>query len=269
MNGEQVEFPDFWLNFGNPWEIQRYDVIYDVGFGGSITSMPGGQGEIRAIWEPKELVQALAYDVPIPGYKTDNTLGIRLWSAKPKKQFDLYDFNAGRYQQSVSEKQNAENITQVLYPNDNTPEGKELRLRQQYFFVCATLQDIVRRFKKTSRPWSEFSSQVAIQLNDTHPTLGVVELQRILIDYEVGLAGLRARKARGRAGEGRAVGARGRAGGGAGAGAGAGQGGRQGRKNGRLEGFAESSPFTPVPSNVRPPPRSHHRASSGTRAGRL
>ena len=160
VNGEQVELPDFWLLQGNPWEIQRLDVVYIVGFGGSITSMPGGQGEVKAIWEPKEFVQAVAYDVPIPGYNTDNTLGIRLWSARPCKMFDLSNFNAGRYQEAVQEKQAAENITQVLYPNDNTPAGKELRLRQQYFFVSASLQDIVRRFKKTGRPWKEFPDQV-------------------------------------------------------------------------------------------------------------
>ena len=162
----------------------------------------GSHGEMRSRWEPAEYVQAVAYDVPVPGYDTDTTINMRLWSSKPNKQFDLADFNAGEYEKSVKEKQRAENITSVLYPNDSTPAGKELRLRQQvrggkkfffwflnsefqFFFVCATLKDIIRRFKRSQRPWSELPTQVSIQLNDTHPTLGIVELMRILVDEEV------------------------------------------------------------------------------------
>lgn len=122
--------------------------------------------------------------MPIPSNKTKTCLNIRLWSSKPTKKFDLAQFNEGNYDKSVSEQQKAENITSVLYPNDNHMVGKELRLKQQYFFVCATLKDIIRRFKKTNRPWSDFPNQVAIQLNDTHPTLGIVELQRRLVDNE-------------------------------------------------------------------------------------
>ena len=177
VKGQQVEFPDYWLNFGNPWEVPRLDVVYEVRFYGECRGDGAG-------WQGGEKVEAVAYDVPIPGFQTANTINIRLWSSKPKKKFDLQSFNEGNYQKSVDEQQRAENITSVLYPNDNTMAGKELRLKQQYFFVCATLQDILRRFKKTSRPWSEFPTQVAIQLNDTHPSLGIPELMRLLVDVE-------------------------------------------------------------------------------------
>lgn len=178
--GQQVEFPDYWLNFGNAWEVPRMDVCYDVRFYGQVTQ---GEGQ-AAKWIGGEIVEAVAYDVPIPGFNTFTTINIRLWGSKPQKQFDLQSFNDGNYQKSVEEQQRAENITSVLYPNDNTMAGKELRLKQQYFFVTATLQDILRRFKKKSRKWSDLPDKVAIQLNDTHPSLGIVELQRLLVDEE-------------------------------------------------------------------------------------
>ncbi|ORY48562.1 glycosyl transferase [Rhizoclosmatium globosum] len=156
MDGYQTEFPDYWLNFGNPWEIERLDVCY----------------EIRSA------------DIPIPGYDTKNCINIRLWSSKPTKEFDFASFNDGNYDKSVEEQKAAENITAVLYPNDNHMVGKILRLKQQYFFVSATLQDVIRRFKKSNLPWNQFPNQVSIQLNDTHPTLGIAELQRILVDEE-------------------------------------------------------------------------------------
>jgi glycogen phosphorylase len=120
----------------------------------------------------------------VPGYSTRTTNNLRLWQARPTREFDLEKFNAGDYESAVREQQRAETISAVLYPNDNIEVGKELRLKQQYFWCCASLHDIVRRFKKTKRPWHEFPEQVAIQLNDTHPTLAIVELQRILIDIE-------------------------------------------------------------------------------------
>eukprot|EP00834_Sanchytrium_tribonematis_P005983 NODE_404_length_8016_cov_1.092965.p1 type:complete len:802 gc:universal NODE_404_length_8016_cov_1.092965:6267-3862(-) len=184
IQGYQCEFPDFWLNVSNPWEVARFDVSYEVRFYGHVTKIEEKDGKVRYKWEGGETIQAVAYDVPIPGYKNKTCLNIRLWSSKPNRQFDLQSFNAGDYEQSVREQQRAESITSVLYPNDNHMLGKELRLKQQYFFVCATLKDIVRRFKKTNRPWEEFPSQVAIQLNDTHPTLGIAELMRRLVDIE-------------------------------------------------------------------------------------
>lgn len=128
---------------------------------------------------------AVAFDVPIPGYKTPTTNNLRLWSSKAAhEEFDFQKFNKGEYESSVAEQQRAETISAVLYPNDNLDRGKELRLKQQYFWCAASLFDIVRRFKKTKKPWSAFSDLVAIQLNDTHPTLAIVELQRILVDLE-------------------------------------------------------------------------------------
>lgn len=180
-DGFQTEVPDYWLNFGNPWEIERSDVNYTVNFGGVVRSVPTKLGTMH-IWEPAEKVIALAYDYPVPGFGTKNTINIRLWSAKPTNEFDFASFNDGKYDKSVEEQHRAETITACLYPNDSHEDGKTLRLKQQYFFVCATLQDIIRRFKKSGDPWKEFPNQVAIQLNDTHPTIGIVELQRILID---------------------------------------------------------------------------------------
>lgn len=183
IDGYQVEFPDYWLNFGSQWEIQRLDVNYEVRFRGFVTKIQEGD-RLRYVWEGGEKVVAVAHDYPIPGFNTKNTINIRLWSSKPKKEFDFASFNDGQYDKAVEEQKNAENISSVLYPNDNFMAGKILRLKQQYFFVCATLQDILRRFKKSGRPWSDFPNQVSIQLNDTHPTLGIPELQRILVDEE-------------------------------------------------------------------------------------
>ena len=184
VDGFQAEYPDYWLTFGNPWEIPRLDVAYDVCFGGKLKTGKSPTGKPITVWEPSERVVAMAYDYPIPGFGTKNTINIRLWSSKPTTEFDFASFNEGNYDKSVEEQYRAENITACLYPNDNHAGGKALRLKQQYFFVSATLRDIIRRFKKTGEPWSEFTNQVAIQLNDTHPTLGIVELQRILVDEE-------------------------------------------------------------------------------------
>ncbi|KAI9090808.1 glycosyl transferase [Phlyctochytrium arcticum] len=184
VDGYQTEYPDYWLTFGNPWEIQRLDVSYDVRFRGYVDKYIDAKGDTRYRWDGGEKVGAVANDYPIPGFGTRNCINIRLWSSKPKKEFDFASFNEGNYDKSVEEQKAAENITSVLYPNDNHMVGKVLRLKQQYFFVCATLQDIIRRFKKTGRPWTEFPDQVSIQLNDTHPTLSIVELQRVLLDEE-------------------------------------------------------------------------------------
>ncbi|KAJ3081071.1 Non-essential glycogen phosphorylase, partial [Quaeritorhiza haematococci] len=184
IDGYQTEFPDYWLTFGNPWEIQRLDVSYEVRFRGYVQKVTDENGRPRYLWEGGDKVVAVAYDYPIPGFHTNNTINIRLWSSKPKREFDFASFNEGNYDKSVEEQKAAENITSVLYPNDNHMVGKILRLKQQYFFVYATLQDIMRRFKKANLPWSEFPNQVAIQLNDTHPTLGIAELQRALVDDE-------------------------------------------------------------------------------------
>ncbi|ODV61590.1 glycogen phosphorylase [Ascoidea rubescens DSM 1968] len=185
IDGYQVETPDYWLTFSNPWEIPRHEIQIPVDFYGFVEEEFNPQtNETKKIWKGGERVIAVAYDFPIPGYSTKNVNNLRLWSAKPTTEFDFSKFNSGDYQNSVRLQQRAESITAVLYPNDNFDQGKELRLKQQYFWVAASLHDIVRRFKKTKRPWSEFPLQVAIQLNDTHPTLAIVELQRIFIDLE-------------------------------------------------------------------------------------
>lgn len=156
-----------------------------IQFFGGVRKVTKEDGKTASVWEGGEVVQAVAYDVPIPGYSTPTTNNLRLWSSKASGgEFDFQKFNSGDYESSVADQQRAETISAVLYPNDNLERGKELRLKQQYFWVAASLYDIVRRFKKSKRPWSEFTDQVAIQLNDTHPTLAIVELQRILIDNE-------------------------------------------------------------------------------------
>lgn len=156
-----------------------------VQFFGNVRKGTNEEGKPVSVWEGGEIVVAVAYDVPIPGYDTPTTNNLRLWSSKASGgEFDFQKFNSGDYESSVAEQQRAETISAVLYPNDNLERGKELRLKQQYFWVAASLYDIVRRFKKSKRAWREFPEQVAIQLNDTHPTLAIVELQRILVDVE-------------------------------------------------------------------------------------
>jgi starch phosphorylase len=184
VNGYQMEVPDYWLD-NNPWEFPRHEITVDIQFYGRVKNYQDENGKIVHSWEDGEIVQAVAYDVPIPGYGTKTTNNLRLWSSKASSgEFDFQKFNAGDYESAVADQQSAETISAVLYPNDNLERGKELRLKQQYFWCAASLFDIVRRFKKTQRAWNEFPDQVAIQLNDTHPTLAIVELQRILIDKE-------------------------------------------------------------------------------------
>nr|AOE43320.1 glycogen phosphorylase 2/a [Cavenderia deminutiva] len=150
VNGEQVELPDYWLNYGSPWEIERLDLSYPIWFYGYVAEK---DGELH--WEPGEKILAVAYDYPIPGFNTYNTINIRLWSSKPSDEFDLESFNKGDYLGSIEERGKSENITNVLYPNDNTMAGKELRLKQQFLFVSATLQDILSQFKETGKPLKE------------------------------------------------------------------------------------------------------------------
>ncbi|KAL8932462.1 MAG: hypothetical protein Q9216_006827 [Gyalolechia sp. 2 TL-2023] len=184
VDGYQVEIPDYWLDF-NPWEFPRHDITVDIQFYGYVNKQQNDDGKTISVWQGGEIVQAVAYDAPIPGYQTSTTNNLRLWSSKASSgEFDFQKFNAGEYEGSVADQQRAETISAVLYPNDNLDRGKELRLKQQYFWCAASLFDIVRRFKKSKKPWSAFPDQVAIQLNDTHPTLAIVELQRILIDLE-------------------------------------------------------------------------------------
>ena len=177
VDGRQVETPDYWLADGNPWELPRPDVQYRVRFGGTVEQVDG-----RADWRPAQQVLATAYDIVIPGYATAATNTLRLWSARAVEELDLAAFNGGDYVRAASEKNLAENITRVLYPDDSTPGGRELRLRQEYFFCAASLQDLVARFFAAHDDAALLPAHAAIHLNDTHPVLAIPELMRILID---------------------------------------------------------------------------------------
>ncbi|CAK6447359.1 unnamed protein product [Pipistrellus nathusii] len=187
VNGWQVEEADDWLRYGNPWEKARPEYMLPVHFYGRVEHTPEG-----VKWLDTQVVLAMPYDTPVPGYKNNTVNTMRLWSAKAPNDFSLQDFNTGGYIEAVLDRNLAENISRVLYPNDNFFEGKELRLKQEYFVVAATLQDIVRRFKSSKfgcrdpvRTCFEiFPDKVAIQLNDTHPALAIPELMRILVDVE-------------------------------------------------------------------------------------
>jgi hypothetical protein len=181
-DGFQHENPDYWLNFGNPWEIERPNIAYPIKFYGHVSTVDVDNHQVFK-WDSGEEVTAVAYDTPIPGWNTPNTINLRLWSAKPSREFDLESFNTGDYVQAILAKQRAETISAVLYPDDRTYQGKELRLKQQFFMVSATLQDIIRRFLVThDASFDAFPEKVALQLNDTHPTIGVPELMRLLMD---------------------------------------------------------------------------------------
>jgi starch phosphorylase len=182
-DGEQVETPDPWLRYGNPWEIERPEFLYPVKFYGRVQQQTDHTGRLKIEWVETQEVMAMAYDTPIPGYRNDTVNNMRLWAAKSTRDFELSYFNHGNYEQAVGDKVYTETISKVLYPNDNVFEGKELRLKQEYFFVSATLQDILRRYRKThSSDFSHFTGEVAIQLNDTHPAIGIAELMRLFVD---------------------------------------------------------------------------------------
>lgn len=183
QNGHQVEKPDNWLRFNNPWEIQRPEHTFRVRFNGRIEERITESGRAYE-WKDTDDVLAVAYDTPIPGYKTENVNNLRLWSARSTNEFDLTSFNRGDYVEAVSDKARKETISKVLYPNDSTQNGKTLRLMQQYFFVSASIQDIVRRHKRMHDTFDSFSDMVCIQLNDTHPAIAIPELMRILLDEE-------------------------------------------------------------------------------------
>lgn len=183
QNGRQVECPDFWIGDGCPFEIPRPDITYPVRLYGEVTHGEDEKGNWCVNWVGGEIVQAMAYDNPIPGFDTYNTNNLRLWRACPSKEFDLDMFSAAAYADSVESRRKAEDLSAVLYPNDATYEGKELRLRQQYFFVSASLQDLLRDFiKRPNYKWSELPEKVAVQMNDTHPTIAVAEMMRLLVD---------------------------------------------------------------------------------------
>jgi len=182
VSGSQVEEPDAWLKDGYPWEVIRPEYVQRVHFGGHVEcATVNGRQQWR--WVAAEQVDGIPHDLPIVGYR-DAVNTLRLWSAKAVDEFDLEDFNKGSYVEAVESKVLAENLTKVLYPNDNTMAGKELRLRQQYFFVACSLKDILRRYRELNTGWDALPDKVFIHLNETHPSLVIPELMRILIDHE-------------------------------------------------------------------------------------
>lgn len=184
IRGYQVEMADNWLRVGNPWEIPRPRSLFPVKFYGHVEAIRNSQGENEHKWVDTQDVMAMAHDIPIPGYKNNTVNNLRLWSAKSSRELELDFFQAGDYFQAVQNKHESEIISKVLYPADHNQLGKELRFKQEYFFVAASLSDIIRRYKKRHSSFDEFSDKVAIQLNDTHPALAIAELMRILIDIE-------------------------------------------------------------------------------------
>ena len=183
-NGYQREHSDNWLRRGNPWEILRRDYLLPIRFFGRVESYRETGGQLAFRWVDCEVVMAMACDILIPGYGDNYVTNMRLWVAQSSREFNLEPFNQGDYMGAVQSKVLSENISKVLYPSDEAHAGKELRLKQQYFFSSATLYDIIRRFKKLNRAFAELPDFVAIQLNDTHPTIAIPELMRILIDEE-------------------------------------------------------------------------------------
>jgi starch phosphorylase len=184
IQGFQAETPDNWLRYGNPWEYARPEHLYPVKFYGRVNQYYDEKGGFRSDWVDAELIMAMAYDTPIPGYRNKTVNTMRLWAAKSSRDFNLDYFNHGDYHLAVADKDQSEIISKVLYPNDNVFEGKELRFKQEYFFVSATLQDIIRRYRKTHETFDRFADKVAIQLNDTHPAIAIPELMRIFVDQE-------------------------------------------------------------------------------------
>ena len=180
-DGWQIERTDQWLRLGFPWEVRRPEIEMTVGYGGYTEQVPDGAGGQRVRWVPERVVKGIPSDIPILGYRVTNTNFLRLWSAAPADEFDLDAFQVGEYWRAVEEKVRSENITKILYPNDAQPAGKQLRLEQQAFFVSCALQDCIRLLLRRS-PIQRFGDRFRIQLNDTHPSLAVPELMRLLMD---------------------------------------------------------------------------------------
>jgi starch phosphorylase len=183
-NGYQVERADEWLKFGNPWEIGRPEYTVPVGFGGHTLHIPNEGGGFKVIWQPATKVVGVPYDTPIAGFRSNTVNTLRLWAARSHQEFDFSLFNAGDYLQAVEDKNASEVISKVLYPNDSFEQGRELRLKQEYFFVACSIHDIVWRYKRTHKGFDKLSQKVAIQLNDTHPAIAIAELMRVLVDEE-------------------------------------------------------------------------------------
>ena len=181
-NGAQMEYPENWLNFGNPWEFMRREANYHIGFGGTVEVITEWDGATTSVWHPAEVVRAIAYDTPVVGWRGESVNTLRLWRARATTEIKLDIFNSGDHMGALSESNRARSISRVLYPADASAEGQELRLRQEYFFTSASLQDIMRRHLQQYSTLDNLADKVAIQLNDTHPALVVAELMRLLVD---------------------------------------------------------------------------------------
>ncbi|MBA3518255.1 MAG: glycogen/starch/alpha-glucan family phosphorylase, partial [Rhizobiales bacterium] len=181
-NGEQQEYPENWLSFGNPWEFERPEAVFDIHFGGSVETIRTSGGEPRAVWRPDETVEAVAFDTPVVGWRGRHVNSLRLWSARAVDPLRLDVFNSGDHVGALNEQARAEAISKILYPSDATSAGQALRLRQEYFFVSASLQDLIRRHMNIYGDIRSLPEKAAVQLNDTHPSIAIAELMRILVD---------------------------------------------------------------------------------------
>jgi starch phosphorylase len=181
-NGRQVEQADAWLRISNPWEVPRHEYTVAVHFGGRVEEKLDEDGRLRVEWVEAHRVLGVPYDTPVAGYGNNTVNTLRLWRARATKEFDLQVFNLGDFRRAVEGRAMSESISQVLYPPDDSAEGHELRLKQQYFFVACSIEDIIRRYLKTHLTFERFADRVAIQLNDTHPAIAVAELMRVLLD---------------------------------------------------------------------------------------
>lgn len=184
VNGEQHEEADNWLENGNPWEIPRLELVFKIKFNGRLEKITDENNKVKYEWVDTDVVDALAYDIMIPGYMNNTVNYLRMWKARSAKPLDFNFFNSGDYVNAVLHKNDAENISKVLYPNDNYTKGKLLRLKQEYFLVSASIQDIIRKYKENHTDMTKLYEKVSIQLNDTHPALAIPELIRILVDEE-------------------------------------------------------------------------------------
>jgi starch phosphorylase len=181
-DGWQQEFPEEWLSFANPWEFERPEITYDVNYGGWVETVPGRGGHTRFVWHPEETIEAVAYDTPVVGWRGAHVNPLRLWSARAVDPLRLDMFNRGDHTAALTEQNRAETLSKILYPSDESPAGRELRLRQEYFFVSASLQDLVQRHRRAFGSLETLPDRAAIQLNDTHPSVAIPELMRILVD---------------------------------------------------------------------------------------
>ncbi|MDB5571713.1 MAG: glgP [Hyphomicrobiales bacterium] len=182
IDGNQVEVPEDWLSFRNPWEFQRLEIVHEIGFGGSVSMANGWDGTARHTWQPAETVLAVAFDTPVVGWQGKMINTLRLWSARAVDPIRLDAFNSGDHVGAMADRTRAESISRVLYPSDATAAGQELRLRQEYFFTSASLQDLIRRHMQRFGDIRSLNEKASIQLNDTHPSIAIAELMRLLID---------------------------------------------------------------------------------------